>query len=74
MSTIADIERLALDLSERDRAILATHLLRTLPGILHDDDEGVGEAIRRYAEFDSNPGIGVSLEELDRRVQVRRKG
>jgi hypothetical protein len=49
MATIAEIETLAQDLSENDRAILAAHLLESLPPVLHDEDEGIGEALRRDA-------------------------
>lgn len=44
MATIAEIEKLALDLPVTQRAILAAHLLGSLPPVLHDDDEGIGEA------------------------------
>ena len=49
MITIAEIEKLAQDLSENDRAVLAAHLLESLPPVLHDEDEGIGEALRRDA-------------------------
>jgi putative addiction module component (TIGR02574 family) len=64
MSTIAEVERLALDLSESDRALLVAHLLRSLPPFLYDEDEGVAEALRRAADFESDPDIGISLEQL----------
>ena len=72
MATIAEIEKLALDLPESERAILAAHLLGSLPSILHDEDEGVAEALRRDAEFEANPSTGISLEQLDQQVQRRR--
>jgi hypothetical protein len=40
MATIAEIEKLAQDLSENDRAVLAAHLLGSLPPVLHDEDGG----------------------------------
>jgi hypothetical protein len=39
MATIAEIEKLAQDLSEKERTVLAAHLLGSLPPVLHDEDE-----------------------------------
>ena len=61
MPSIAEVEKLALDLPDSERAILAAHLLRSLPPVSDDDDEGIAEALRRDAELDSNPDIGISL-------------
>ena len=72
MATIAEIEKLAQDLSENDRAILAAHLLASLPPVLHDEDEGIAEALRRDAELEMNPSTGLSLEQLDRYIERRR--
>ena len=73
MVTISDVEKLAFDLPDSQRAVLAAHLLRSLPSVLEDDDEGVAEALRRDAELDANPGIGITLEQLDQQVSARRK-
>jgi hypothetical protein len=51
---------------------LAAHLLGSLPSVLHDEDEGIAEALRRDAEFEANPSLGMSLEELDQRIESRR--
>ena len=72
MSTIAEVERLAFDLPDRDRAVLEAHLLRSLPSVLHDEDEGIAEAFRRDAELDANPDMGITLEQLDQRIAARR--
>jgi putative addiction module component (TIGR02574 family) len=72
MATIAEIEKLALDLPENDRAILAAHLLGSLQSILDDEDEGIAEALRRDADFEANPSVGISLEELDQQIKRRR--
>ena len=72
MATITEVEKLALDLPEGERAVLAAHLLGSLPSVLHDEDEGIGEALRRDAELDSNPLLGISLEQLDRQIALRR--
>ncbi len=71
MATIADVEKLAFDLPEAERAVLASHLLRSLPSVLHDDDDGVAEALRRDAELDAHPEAGITLEQLDQRIAER---
>ena len=73
MATIAEVEKLAFDLPEGERAVLAAHLLGSLPAVLHDSDEGIAEALLRDADLDANPALGISLEELDRRIAQRRK-
>jgi putative addiction module component len=72
MATIVEIEKLALSLSEKERATLAANLLESLPGVLFDDDEGVAEALRRDAEIDSNPDQIICLAQLDAQIQSRR--
>ena len=54
MATVFEIEKLALDLPEQDRAKLAADLLDSLPGVLSDEDEGIAEALRRDAEIESD--------------------
>jgi putative addiction module component (TIGR02574 family) len=71
MATIAEIEKLALDLSENERAVLATHLLGSLPPV-HDEEEGIAEALRRDAELKANPSASLSLEQLDQQIERRR--
>ena len=72
MTAIADVEKLALDLPETQRAILAAHLLESLPSVLQDDDDGIAEALARDAALDHDPASGVSLEQLDELVARRR--
>ncbi len=72
MSTIVEVEKLALSLSEQERAILATNLLKSLPGILSDEDEGIAEALRRDAEIEANSAEAISLTELDSHIKGRR--
>ena len=72
MATITEVEKLAFDLPDSDRAVLAAHLLRSLPSVLDDDDEGIAEALRRDAEFDANPDLGITLEQLDRQIRDSR--
>jgi hypothetical protein len=73
MTTITEVEKLAFDLPDSQRAVLASHLLRSLPSVLHDADEGIAEALRRDAEFDANPEIGITLEQLDQQISARRR-
>ena len=73
MSTIAELEKMALDLSESDRALLATHILRSLPAVLHDEDDGLAEALRFDAELEADPSIGISLEELEEKINRHRE-
>jgi hypothetical protein len=72
MATITEIEKLALDLAENQRAVLAAHLLESLPPVLHDEDDGIAEALRRDAELDASPSSGVSLKQLDGQIERRR--
>jgi hypothetical protein len=72
VATITDVERLALDLPENQRAVLAAHLLGSLPSILHDEDGGIAEALRRDAELSTGASSAISLKELDERVERRR--
>ena len=72
MSTFAEVERLAFDLPDSQRAVLAAHLLKSLPSVLQEDHEGIAEALRRDADFDVDPDIGITFEQLDREISARR--
>jgi putative addiction module component (TIGR02574 family) len=71
--TITEVEKLALDLPENQRAVLAAHLLGSLASVLHDEDEGIAEALRRDAELDADASSAVPLTELDQRIERRRR-
>jgi hypothetical protein len=73
VARIEDIEKLALELPETERATLITHLLQSLPPILIDDDGGIAEALRRDAEMDEDPTLSISLAELDRQIKGRKR-
>lgn len=73
MATAHEIEKLALDLGEKERAILATHLLKSLPAVLDDADEGMAEALRRDNDLDADPKLGISIEQLEQQIQRRRR-
>jgi hypothetical protein len=72
VATITDVEKLALDLPENQRAVLAAHLLGSLPPVLHDD-EGIAEALWRDAELETNASLAISLKELDEQIELRRR-
>jgi hypothetical protein len=73
MATMTEVEKLALDLPESQRAVLAAHLLGSLPEILQDEDEGIAEALRRDAGFGEDPALGMSIEQLDQEIARRRR-
>jgi hypothetical protein len=73
MATIAEVEKLAFDLPDSDRAVLAAHLLRSLPSVLKDEDDGITEALRRDADLDANAETSITLEQLDKRIRDRRR-
>jgi hypothetical protein len=73
VATISELEKLALNLPESERAVLAAHLLGSLSPVLHDDDDGVAEALLRDAELDQNREPGMSVEQLDQKIERRRK-
>ena len=63
----------ALRLPEQERASLVSRLLRSLPPVVLDDDEGVAEALRRDAELDADPAQVMTLREIDSHIQQRKK-
>lgn len=69
---IDELEKLALELPEKQRAELAASLLDSLPGVLTDDDEGVSEALRRDRELESGNSSALSIEQLDALIHSRR--
>lgn len=75
MTTLAEVERLALALPEQERVVLVNHLLDSLPPEM--DAEGITEALRRDAEMQSGKAVGISAEELFARLDAaakRRRG
>jgi len=72
MPTISEVEQLAIGLPEQQRAVLAARLLDSLRGVLHDDDGGIADALRRDTELDRDRDLGISPEELDKRILSRR--
>ena len=72
MTTLTEIEKLAFELPEQQRATLASHILDSLPAIFTDLDDGIAEASRRDAEMDENPGIGINMDQFDQFISRRR--
>lgn len=64
MSVVAveEVEKLAFELTEKERAKLAGRLLDSLPSPF--DDDGVAESLRRSREMDENPEISLTEEEF----------
>jgi putative addiction module component (TIGR02574 family) len=65
------VEKLALSLSQEERAALAANLLGSLSPVLSDEDEGIAEALRRDAELDADPDKTSSVEHPDAQTQRR---
>ena len=65
MSVIAEVEELALKLSDSERGKLANTLIASLPSpFVEEDDDWVGEALRRDREMDENPESVMTHEEF----------
>lgn len=73
MATMTQVEKLALALPVEQRALLVTHLLGSLPSVLHDEDEGIAEALRRDAELDASLSLGLAQEQLDQQIERRHR-
>jgi hypothetical protein len=65
---LEELEKNALELPDRDRAVLAATLLGSLPATLSDSDDGLSEARRRSEELDRDAGAGVSWNEIKREL------
>ena len=68
MTRLQALTKEASGLTDTERAVLASHLLETLPGVLSDQDEGVAEALRRDAELESNPSSGIHWADLKKEL------
>jgi len=64
MEQLTDFETEMMKLPDAARAVLAAHLLDSLPAVLSEPDDGLAEALRRDAELSSNPNAAMSLDEL----------
>jgi putative addiction module component (TIGR02574 family) len=68
MVTLAEIEAQAMDLTQAERAILASRLLESIAEGYDYDLDGDAEALRRDAEMDNDPSACLTLEEFKRAV------
>ena len=68
MVNFSEIQSQAMELTESERARLASDLLSSLRPILDDEDEGDAEALRRDAEMDEDPSASLTFEEFKRAV------
>jgi hypothetical protein len=73
MATIFEVEKLALDLPEHERAKLAANLLDSPRAVLPDKDKGVAEVLRGDAEIHAVPNQALSLAQLNSKIQSRRR-
>jgi len=64
MVGLAEIEAQAMELSDKQRAELAASLLGSLPAVLYEEDDGHAEALRRDAEMERDPSMGITAEQL----------
>jgi hypothetical protein len=71
MGQLTDLETEMIKLPDAAKAVLAAHLLDSLPTVLSESDEGVAEAMRCDAELSRNPAAALSLDAL--RHAVRKK-
>lgn len=71
MSVIAEAEQTVLNLPLRERGEFAAKLLASLRDAETNEDEIIGEAIRRSEELKKDPSIAISLQELDKRMRER---
>jgi len=72
MTTLDTVEQLALELSESQRAVLASRMLHSLPALFLEEDERLAEAKKRDAELDRCPALALSLEKFDAKIRGRR--
>ncbi|MBK8467113.1 MAG: addiction module protein [Chloracidobacterium sp.] len=70
MSVIAEVEQLALSLTDNERAQLADKLIASLPDDFIDEAE-IEEALQRSREMDEEPSRIITLEQLDGMIADR---
>jgi len=73
MTTLMEVERLAFELPEKQRATLAAHILESLPVLFSDSDEGIAEASRRDEAMDNNVSARIELAQFEKMVAERKR-
>ncbi len=68
MTRLQELKRQVMNLTDGERAALASDLLHTLPAVLSDDDEGVAEALRREADLVEDRATGIEWKDLKREL------
>lgn len=68
MQTLSQLEAQIMSLPDGARADLASFILKSLPAVYLDDDDGDAEALRRDAEMDEDPSSCLTLEEFKRAI------
>lgn len=71
MLTLTEVESLAFQLPEQQRATLASRILDTVPPQFAETNDGIAGAGRRDAELDLNPGKGI--KSASREEQCRKQ-
>lgn len=71
MSTISEAENVVLNLPPRERGEFAAKLIASLRPFDEEEDAVIAEALRRSQELKANPGMAISLDELDRKLRER---
>ena len=64
MTTLQEVEQAALAFPPGDRALLAAHLLHSLPESFDEEEDELVVARQRDAELEADPSIGLSLEQF----------
>jgi hypothetical protein len=67
-----ELTSMLMKLPDKQRAQLVANLLASLPSVLTDQDEGIGEALRRDAEINDGSQPPLSLDALDALINNRR--
>ena len=68
MTTLSQLEAQIMTLPDGARADLASYILKSLPAVYMDEDDGDAEALRRDTEMDADPSACLTLEEFKRAV------
>jgi hypothetical protein len=65
MATACEVEKLALELAKTERAIFAAHLLKPLPAVFDDVEEGLAKALQRDKALDATSTLDMAKTVAD---------